>query len=208
MKKIFSFLVLISVLRNELFAQEIDSTAIKEPWEFNADLAAYFMTDDFFLVPVVSTNHGHLHLEARYNYEDFQTGSVFGGYNFSVGNKLTLDATPLIGVSFGNTNAIIPGAEFEITCWNFGLYAETEYVFDLQTGSDSYFNYWGELYYAPADWIWFGITTQKIRVQETPLDLQRGIMLALQKKWITITGYYFNPFSEDDFWILNLGASF
>ena len=188
MKKYFLITCFLFLKGNFLFAQQADSVSTKEPWKIHADASAFFMPDDFFITPIVWVKRNHLHLEARYNYEDFQTASVLGGYNFSLGDKLHLDATPLLGVSIGNTDAILPGAEFELIYWHIGLYAETEYVFDLQNSSDSYFNYWGELYYFPAEWIWFGIATQRIRVQETDLDLQRGLMLAVQKKWFTITG--------------------
>lgn len=49
---------------------------------------------------------------------------------------------------------------------------------------------------------------QPIREQETDLDLQRGVMLALSKKFLTIPGYYFNPFTSDDFGLLTAEVNF
>ena len=89
-----------------------------------------------------------------------------------------------------------------------GLYTETEYAFDLNNSDDNFFLWWGELYYSPQEWVWFGIATQRLRVRESELDLQRGLMLAFQKDWFIITGYYFNPFTSDRFGILNLGVTF
>ena len=51
---------------------------------------------------------GSQHLEARYNYEAQRTGSLWAGYNFSVGKKVKLDATPMVGGVFGNVNAVAP----------------------------------------------------------------------------------------------------
>lgn len=62
--------------------------------------------------PTFAADHGALHLEARYNYEALRTGSLWAGYNLSVGGKLVLDATPMIGGVFGNVNGVAPGLEF------------------------------------------------------------------------------------------------
>lgn len=206
MRRIFTLLFLFVLMKTAL--AQMDSSSNKLPWEFNADLTAFFIPDDFFLLPVVSVDHNHLHLEARYNYEGDQTASIFGGYNFSFGNKFSVDVTPIAGVAFGNTNGIVPGYEIELAYWNLGFYSEGEYLFDFNDANDNFFYNWSELYYIPADWIWFGIAAQRIREQETNLDLQRGVMLALSKKFLTVTGYYFNPFTSDDFGLITASVSF
>ena len=38
-------------------------------------------------------------LEARYNYEALETGSVWAGYDFNAGKKLVLDLTPMVGAN-------------------------------------------------------------------------------------------------------------
>ncbi len=53
-------------------------------WSFSAYAYAYIVPDDAnFLQPTVTADRGRLHLEARYNYEDFNTGSLWVGYNLS-----------------------------------------------------------------------------------------------------------------------------
>jgi hypothetical protein len=56
-----------------------------------------------------------LHLEARYNYENLETGSLWMGYDFSVGHKLVLNATPMLGGVFGRSAGIAPGYEISLT---------------------------------------------------------------------------------------------
>ena len=58
------------------------------------------------LLPILYVDHHKLHIEARYNYEDKNTASVFAGYKLSVGNALLFKATPMIGFVFGKTNGI------------------------------------------------------------------------------------------------------
>lgn len=208
MKKLVSYFSVWLAIVNFSFAQIADTTTLKQPWQLHGEVSGFIFPDDFYLNPIVWAKKNHLHLEARYNYEDLQTISAFGGYNFSAGNKLYLTATPMLGASAGNTNAIIPGFEGELMYWKLGLYVETEYVFDLDNSDDNFLSYWSEAYFSPKDWIWFGIVTQRIRMQETALDFQEGGLLAFQKNWFTVTGYYFNPFSEEQFGIMNLGVTF
>jgi hypothetical protein len=42
-------------------------------------------------------------------------GSAWVGYNFSVGEKLKLDFTPMLGGVFGKTNGYAPGYEFTVS---------------------------------------------------------------------------------------------
>ncbi len=55
-----------------------------------------------------------LHLEARYNYEGIDTGSVWVGWNFGFGDELRLDATLMAGGIFGDFNGAAPGYELTI----------------------------------------------------------------------------------------------
>jgi hypothetical protein len=52
--------------------------------------------------PTVTADHGGgLHLEARYNYEERDTVSVWAGYTFSGGNAISWEVKPLLGVVVG-----------------------------------------------------------------------------------------------------------
>ncbi|MGH7492218.1 MAG: hypothetical protein ACREOO_07470 [bacterium] len=91
------------------------ASAALHVWSFYASGYAYFVPDDQdYLAPIFTADRGRLHLEARYNYEDLETGSVFLGWNFSVGDELSLEATPMIAGIFGNTAGIAPGYKFTL----------------------------------------------------------------------------------------------
>jgi len=53
--------------------------------------------DQSYASPTFSADKRQFHFGARYNYEDQQTGSLWFGYNFEAGDKLLLQATPMIG---------------------------------------------------------------------------------------------------------------
>jgi hypothetical protein len=62
----------------------------------------------------LTADRGWLHLETRYNYENLETGSAWVGYNFSGGEKLKWEFTPMLGGVFGNTTGVAPGYEFRL----------------------------------------------------------------------------------------------
>ena len=91
-------------------------------WSFDASAYTYFVPDSHDIVsPVVMADHGWLHLEARYNYENFRTGSIWFGYNFSLGEKLVLDFTAMVGGVLGDTAGVAPGYRFSLTYWKLEL---------------------------------------------------------------------------------------
>jgi hypothetical protein len=71
--------------------------------------------DQSYFTPMFTADHKWLHLEARYNYEDQETASLWAGYNLRFGEKLTLEMTPMFGVVFGNTTGVAPGYEISLT---------------------------------------------------------------------------------------------
>src|SRR5437899_1472187 len=75
----------------------------EKSWGFGLSVYGYIVPDSHdYAQPTITADHGMLHLEARYNYEDLKTGSVWVGANFSGGEKLSWELTPMLGGVFGN----------------------------------------------------------------------------------------------------------
>ena len=107
-----------------------DETAESE-WECSLSTSTYLAQHARdYANPNFTADRDWLHLEARYNYEALKTGSLWLGYNFSVGKKLTLDATPMIGGVFGDITGIAPGYTISISYEPFELFTQGEYFFD------------------------------------------------------------------------------
>src|SRR5262249_52068401 len=134
-----------------------------------------------------------LHLEARYNYEALDTGSVWLGYNLSGGEKLTWELTPMLGGVFGDTRGIAPGYKGSLGWWKLQLYSEGEFLIDTGDTSESFFYNWSELTLSPWDWFRFGLVTQRTRLYQTDRDIQRGVLAGISFKRLDFTTYVFNP---------------
>jgi hypothetical protein len=133
---------------------------------------------------------------------------VWVGYNFSGGEKLAWELTPMLGGVFGETTGIAPGYKGSLSWWKLELYSEGEYVFDTGDSSDSFFYTWSELTLAPADWLRFGLVVQRTKLYQTAFDIQRGFLAGLSYKKVDFTTYVFNPDASRPTIVLALGARF
>jgi len=183
--------------------------AATHPWSFSLSTYGYIVPHDrSYVSPTFTADHEWLHLEARYNYENLETGSLWVGYNLSVGQSLVLEATPMIGGVFGNTTGVAPGYEVSLTYKRFELSTQGEYVFDTKDRTGSFFYNWNELTYSPVDWFRAGLVSQRTRAYHTDLDVQRGLLVGFSYKKIDVTTYIFNAGWTDPTVVLALGFKF
>jgi hypothetical protein len=180
----------------------------EKKWSFSGSLYAYFVPDSReYVQPTLTADRGWLHLEARYNYENLETGSTWVGYNFSGGDKLAWEFTPMLGGVFGNTTGVAPGYKGSLSWWKLELSSEGEYVFDVGESSESYFYNWSELTIAPVDWFRFGLVTQRTRAYQTERDIQRGLLAGFSFKRVDLTTYVFNP-DDKPTWVVAVSFGF
>ncbi len=178
-------------------------------WEFSTFAATYVVPDDSnFVQPSFTADRDWLHLEARFNYEALDTGSAWVGYNFSGGETVTWELTPMLGAVFGATDGIAPGYKGSLGWKKLEFYSEGEYVVDSAESADSFFYNWSELTFAPAESFRFGMVTQRTRVYQTDRDIQRGLLAGFSFNRLDLTGYVFNPDDEQPTFILAVTLTF
>jgi len=183
----------------------------KAEWEFNVSLYGYFPPDDrHYAQPTVIANHGGLHLEGRYNYEAFKTGSAWIGWNFEAGEseKVKLDGTLMAGGVFGDTRGVAPGYELTLAYRRFELYSEGEYVVNVEDSANNFFYNWAQLGYSATDWLKLGLASQRTRAYHTGLAVQRGFFVAFAYKSLTLSVYVFNPGWETPTVVSSLAFAF
>jgi hypothetical protein len=182
---------------------------VEVPWEISITVDGYLVPDrDSYVNPSVAADHGWLHLEARYNYENLRTGSVWLGYNFSAGKQLVLGITPMIGGVFGQSSGIAPGCEASLSYRRVTLSISNEYVFDVTDNARSFYYSWPQATYSPTDWLRVGLVAQRTKAFHTKLDTQRGFLVGLSHKRAEFTAYVFNPGWTDPSVVLEVGWSF
>ncbi len=177
-------------------------------WSFSASLYGYLLADEVdYAQPTVAADRGWLHLEARYNYEDLATGSAWLGYNFSGGESLAWEITPMVGAVFGNTDGVAPGYKASLTWRKLSLYTEGEYVFAGGAG-ESFFYSWSELAFGPVEWFRAGVVAQRTWVYQAEREVNRGILVAFTRGPWDVAAYLFDPFESKPSVVLAASVGF
>jgi hypothetical protein len=177
-------------------------------WSGGLESYLYLPEDDAFLMPILRADRGSMHLEGRYQYEDRETASLWLGFTLEAGKSLHLEATPMAGVVFGRTNGFAPGLELTLSWRSLELYGESEYVFDLEGQEGDYFYNWSELSWQVRPWLALGLSTQRTRLYQTELTIERGLFVAVTRGPVTLKAYGFDLDGEAPFAILALGVDF
>jgi hypothetical protein len=209
-------LVMVALLTARVIAQGTPTSAPSDaskaapnPWAYALTTSGYVVPKgQSFASPDFTADRNWLHLEARYNYEALKTASLWAGYNFSVGKKLELQATPMVGAVFGDLNGFAPGCLLTLTYNRVQLYAANEYVFDLQNRGGSFFYTWDQITYSPLEWLQVGLVSQRTRVYQTGLDVQRGVLAGFTYKKVNFTTTVFNFGWTTPTEVLALGINF
>jgi len=192
------------------------AAADSEPWDYNLTVDGYIIEGaDGYASPTFTADHNWLHLEARYNYENFRTGSLWMGYNFSWGKTWQFAVTPMVGGVFGRTNGIAPGCEASLSWKMVTLSIDNEYVFDTTSKLGNFYYTWPQFTVEPVSWFRFGAVAQRTRAFQTALDVQRGFFVGFHRKVgrdhikkMEFTTYVFDPGTSSTTVTLELGASF
>ena len=178
-------------------------------WTFSAAAFIYFLPDETnYVQPTVTADRARLHLEARFNYEARDTASVWAGVNFSGGESVEWEFTPMLGGVFGSTDGVAPGYKAWLGWRALELYSEGEAMVDLGDAGDSFFYNWSEITFAPIDWFKFGLVTQRTRAYESDRDIQRGLILRGAFRNLEMTTYILNPDDSKPIVVLAFGISF
>jgi len=180
----------------------------EEQWTFSASVYTYFPPDSGnYVQPTLTADREWLHLEARYNYEELETGSVWVGYNFSGGDKVAWDFSPMLGGIFGKLTGVGPGYRGSLQWRRLELASEGEYVIDTGDSSASYLYNWSELRLSVLERLWVGVVTQHTRAYQSDREIQRGLFVGFSYKRADLTGYVFNPDDSTRFVVVALSLS-
>jgi hypothetical protein len=150
-----------------------------------------------FIVPKVSyQGAGNWHAEARYNYEEIQTGSVHIGKKFSFKTLPDLEVTPLAGVCFGRLTGGSIGSSIKFSLGRFDFFSEPQYVYSITDSSSSYFYSWSELLFNCSSSFYGGVAFQQTKtISELPF-YEPGLVAGCSIRNFDIPLYFFSPFND------------
>src|SRR5262245_58332159 len=167
-------------------------------WEFSLSTFTYLAQHQRdYVNPIFTADRDWLHLEARYNYEELKTGSVWFGYNFDAGEKLKLEVTPMVGGVFGDITGIAPGYTITLGYKSIEWSMKGEYFFDARRRSNDFFYNWAEVSASPANWFRIGIVIERTQASAFSSDIQLGPLIGFKYKGVDLTTYWLGPGSDE-----------
>lgn len=181
----------------------------EEPrWEISGNV---FYSDppgsDGRVAPILYADRGPLHLEARYNYEDVHTGSLFAGWTFQTGEELEASFTPMLGVVVGDTDGVAPGLEFDLAWKRLNWYAEMEYVFDSHDSDDDFFYSWSTLTYGFNETIRAGLVAERSKLVDTNFSVQPGVVFQFHHANYGFSFYAYDLGTDDFYGVVSFDFS-
>ena len=181
----------------------------KPSWQFAATAYPTTVRDgDDYTSGIVAADRGPVHLEGRINYEAIGARSAYVGWTFSGDDAVAWEVTPLVGGTWGTVHAFVPAIEASVASGRFDLYLEGEYVRHTNDRSGSYVYAWSELGFRPIEWLRAGLVAQRTRAYGGERDVQRGPFVQASWRRVTVGGFWFNPGSSDQVFVLAIGAAF
>jgi len=178
-------------------------------WTFAASAYTYLLPDARdYVQPTVTADRGRLHLEARYNYEDYETGSAWIGCNFGGGTTVGWEFTPMVGGVIGTTTGIAPAYNGLLYWQALEFSSEGEFVIVPDDLAGSFFYNWSELALVPVDWFRVGLVMQRDWVPDGPPEIQGGVLLGFTWEHADLTAYVFNPGSSSRSAVIGLRIGF
>lgn len=146
--------------------------------------------------------------EARYNYEDIETFSLYLGKSFSGEKSLAYTLTPIVGAAMGRFRAISAGLNADLEYGKFFFSAQSQYSLatDKGKGSDDFFYSWSEVGFQPVDWFYAGASFQQTYMANEKL-LEPGALIGFSFGRFSIPVYGFDLLNAQRYFIVGLIVS-
>jgi hypothetical protein len=189
MKRVFILLFSLSLFTGFCKAQEQDSL-------FH-DAGIYTTIQWSAESPVVATPQfwvyiKNFYIEARYNYENLNTASLYFGRSFTIEKKAAIEITPMLGGVVGQTNGISPGFNFRLEYNLFSTSTQCQYTIDLKDIKSSFFWDWTNFYFNFSEHFGIGGAVQILIPQSGDQLYSAGPTLRLSYKKLAAEIYVYN----------------
>jgi hypothetical protein len=161
-----------------------------------------------YLSAILYADRGPLHLEARWAYEDRDTGSLSVGRTIPFEGTLSGSVTPMIGLASGDSDGVVPAVSLELDWKKLTFSTDAEYLFGTTDETEDFFYSWSELSFAVNERLSVGLVGQRTNVFDQELTIDRGFLVGMNLGKTWLTAYYFNPELDDPYWMVAFGAGF
>lgn len=149
-------------------------------------------------VPVLHyKGRNKLYAEARYNYEEIHTGSLYAGRSFEGGKKWEYSVTPMLGVVFGRYKGFSAAVNTMLDHSGFNFSGQLQYTINSNSRDENFFYNWSELSLRFFDKLYGGVSIQQTALYKSSTTTEAGLLLGYNSGKITIPVYFFSPLKNN-----------
>ncbi|HUQ66403.1 MAG TPA: hypothetical protein VM101_09620 [Flavitalea sp.] len=179
------------------------------PAQSSATVEQYYFTrsarTEALMTPIANfTSSNNWYGEARYNFDELNTFSLYAGKKFSGAGNVSWQATPLVGGLMGQMTGGSVGVNIDIDYRKLFVATQSQYSFSLENNRDKYFFNWSEVGYNATSWLYAGLAVQQTNIFKTIGKLEPGYMVGFSIRNWTIPLYAFNTTGDERYFVLGL----
>jgi len=160
---------------------------------------------DAVMTPIAHiTSSNNWYGEARYNFDELNTFSLYAGRKFSGNGLLSWEATPMVGGLMGQMTGGSVGMNFGADYRKIFFSSQSQYSFSLENNTEKYFYNWSELGYEATSWLYAGLAMQQTNLYREFGRLEPGCVIGFSIKNWTIPLYAFNTSERERYFVLGV----
>ena len=179
---------------------QAQSSAMVEQYYYTRTAGA-----DAMITPMANfTSSNNWYGEARYNFDELNTFSLYAGRKFSGNGNLSWEATPLIGGLMGQMTGGSVGMNFGMDFKKLFFASQSQYSFSIENNTDKFFYNWSELGYNATSWLYAGVALQQTNIYKTIGKLEPGCMIGFSFSNWKIPLYAFNAAEQERYFVFGL----
>lgn len=142
--------------------------------------------------------------EARYNYEEEQSLSLYAGKTFSREDSLSYSFTPLAGIVVGKFRGGSIGMNIALEYRKFIFSSVLQYTRSIENKNSNFLFSWSELGYQVTSYFYAGLTVQQTSLYQTACKWEPGIQVGLSyRKWV-FPFYAFSPMDHKRYFVIGI----
>jgi hypothetical protein len=142
--------------------------------------------------------------EARYNFDELNTFSMYAGRKFTGRGSLSWEATPMVGGLLGQMTGGSVGVNVGMDYKKMFFASQSQYSFSVENNTDRYFYNWTELGYNATKWLYAGLALQQTNIYKAIGQLEPGCMIGFSVRNWTIPLYAFNTGNQETYFVLGV----
>jgi hypothetical protein len=155
--------------------------------------------------PIASfTSSNNWYGEARYNYDELNTFSLYGGRTFGREGIFSWNTTPLVGALMGRMTGGSVGMNMGLDYKRLFFSSQSQYSFSFENRTDKYFFHWTELGFEATRWLYAGIAMQQTNISGAQGKIEPGCMVGFSIREWSIPLYAFNTSADERYFVVGV----